>query len=60
MSQSSAWSWIPTLAFQHPPTNSAMTGNAIHEALVVVVVVVVDRFYIALFFALEQTRCARM
>ena len=29
-------------------------------AAVVAVVVVVDRFYIALFSALEQTHCARM
>ena len=30
------------------------------EETLVVFVVVVDRFYIALFFALEQTHCARM
>ena len=35
----------------------AATDN---EEVVVFVVVVVDRFYIALFSALEQTHCARM
>ena len=39
---------------------AAIAVVAVVVVVVVVVVVDVDRFYIALFSALEQTHCARM
>ena len=58
----------PNIAFRHRPPNSATIEGAFFisaqlstDAVSVLrKVVVVDRFYIALFSALEQTHCARM